>query len=258
MTGGGPRLNKLLKRCAMFLQGFLLINLIWLIAFLWMHTPVIPNPVLVYQNFGSAFTDDMLLHILYSLRRIAIGLAMSLAVGIPVGIIMAYSEKANKILYPLIYFSYPIPKTALLPIAMLVWGMRDGSKIAIIFLIIVFQVIVSVRDSVKNIDPSLYGVTVSAGANQGQIIRYITLPAILPELLTSIRISLGTAVSILFFVEGYGTKYGMGYFIVDAWSRINYIDMYIGIIVISVIGFALFVAVDFISDQLCRWNRPAK
>lgn len=251
-------MSKLLKRCAMFLQGFLLINLIWLIAFLWMHTPVIPNPVVVYQNFGNAFTGDMILHILYSLRRIAIGLAMSLAIGIPVGIIMAYSERANKILYPLIYFSYPIPKTALLPIAMLVWGMRDGSKIAIIFLIIVFQVIVSVRDSVKNIDPALYGVTISAGATRGQIVRHVTLPAILPELLTSIRVSLGTAVSILFFVEGYGTKYGMGYFIVDAWSRINYIDMYIGIIVISVIGFALFVAVDFISDRLCRWNSTVK
>ncbi len=247
-----------LKRLVMFLQGFLLINLLWLVAFLLMHTPVIPNPLLVYQNFGDVFTGDMLLHILYSLRRIAIGLALSLGVGVPVGIVMAYSQRANKILYPLIYFSYPIPKTALLPIAMLVWGMRDGSKIAIIFLIIVFQVIVSVRDSVKNIDPALYGVTVSVGASRGQIIRHVTLPAILPELLTSIRVSLGTAVSILFFVEGYGTKYGMGYYIVDAWSRINYIDMYMGIIVISVIGFALFVAVDVLSDRLCRWNGSAK
>ena len=249
-------MNKLLNRCKIFLQGFLLLNLIWFLAAVSMHTPVVPNPLTVYQNFGRVFTNGMIVHILFSLRRIGIGLAMSLAVGVPIGIVMAYSEQANKILYPLIYFSYPIPKTALLPVAMLLLGMRDGSKIAIIFFIIVFQVIVSVRDSVRNIDPAMYVVTVSAGATRGQMIRNVTLPAILPELLTSVRVSLGTAVSILFFVEGYGTKFGVGYYIVDAWSRINYIDMYLGIVVISMIGFALFAAVDFISNQLCRWNNP--
>jgi NitT/TauT family transport system permease protein len=249
-------LSKLLNKCKIFLQGFLLINLLWFLAFVLMHTPVIPNPILIYQNFGTVFSDHIIAHILFSLRRIGIGLALSLGVGIPTGILMAYSERANRILYPLIYFSYPVPKTALLPAAMILWGMRDGSKVAIIFLIIVFQVIVSVRDSVRNIDPAMYLVTVSAGANPAQIIRHVTLPAILPELLTSIRVALGTAVSILFFVEGYGTKYGMGYYILDAWSRIDYTDMYIGIIIISVVGFALFVTIDFMSDQLCKWSKP--
>ena len=248
-------MKKLINRCRMFVQGFLLLNLIWLIAAVLMNTTVIPNPVTVYQNFGSVLTNDIFIHILYSLKRIGIGLALSLAVGVPLGILMASSRKWNKVLYPLIYFSYPIPKTALLPIAMLLWGMRDGSKIAIIFLIIVFQVIVSVRDSVRNIDPTMYQTVISAGAGRWQIIRHVTLPAILPELLTSVRVSLGTAVSILFFVEGYGTRYGMGYYILDAWSRINYIDMYSGILVISIVGFALFVAIDFISDKLCKWNR---
>lgn len=247
-------MSKLFKHNMVFVQGFLSINLIWLIAYLLTDTGVIPNPILVYKNFGNIVTDHILIHIGYSLRRIGIGLVLSLAVGIPIGILMAYSNKANRLLYPLIYFSYPIPKTALLPIAMLVWGMRDGSKIAIMFLVIVFQVIVSVRDSVRNIDPRMYQVIRSTGANGRQIIWHVTLPAILPQLLTSVRVSLGAAVSILFFIEGYGTKYGMGYYILDAWSRINYIDMYIGIIVIAMIGFALFVSVDFISYKLCKWN----
>jgi NitT/TauT family transport system permease protein len=247
-------LSKLIRNCRIFLQGFLSINFIWLAAYLMTDTTVIPNPLLVYQNFGTVLTDHVLIHILYSLRRIGIGLALSLAVGIPLGILMAYSKRANQILFPFIYFSYPIPKTALLPIAMLVWGMRDGSKIIIMFLVIVFQVIVSVRDSVRTIDPVMYQVIRSTGANGWQIIWHVTLPAILPQLLTSIRVSLGAAVSILFFVEGYGTKFGMGYYILDAWSRINYIEMYIGIIVIAVIGFLLFVSIDFIQNKLCKWN----
>ena len=232
-----------------------MLNLIWLIASVLMDTTVIPSPVIVYSHFDRILISNIFLHILISLRRIGVGLVLSLVVGIPTGILMAYSKKANSMLYPLIYFSYPIPKTALLPIAMLLLGMHEGSKIAIIFLVIVFQVIVSVRDSVQNIDETMYQVIMSAGAGRRQIIWHVTLPAILPQLLTSMRVSLGTAVSILFFVEGYGTRYGMGYYILDAWSRINYIDMYIGIIVISIIGFTLFVTIDFISDKLCKWSK---
>lgn len=247
-------MSKLFNQCKIFIQGFLLINLIWLTASILLNTNIVPNPIYVYKDFGRLLTNNILIHILYSLKRIGIGLALSLIVGIPIGVLMSYSKNANKLLYPLIYFSYPIPKTALLPIAMLLLGMRDGSKISIMFLVIVFQVIVSVRDSVNNIDNTMYQVIKSAGANRNQIIWHVTLPAILPQLLTSIRVSIGAAVSILFFVEGYGTKFGMGYYILDAWSRINYIDMYIGIIVISIVGFILFVSIDFISDKLCKWN----
>lgn len=247
-------MSKLFRQCRTFIQGFLSINLIWLVAYLLSDTTVIPNPFLVYKRFENILTDQILIHIFYSLRRIGIGLGLSLIIGIPIGILMAYSKRVNQILYPLIYFSYPIPKTALLPIAMLVMGMRDGSKIAIMFLVIVFQVIVSVRDSVRNIDPTMYQVIHSTGANVWQIIWNITLPAILPQLLTSVRVSLGAAVSILFFVEGYGTKYGVGYYILDAWSKINYIDMYKGIFIISILGFTLFVFIDFFSHKLCKWN----
>lgn len=248
---------KIIKRCMVFLLGFLSVNLVWLIAYLLTDTTVIPSPLLVYQNFDHVIKDHMYIHILYSLKRISFGLLLSLMIGIPIGIIIAYSKKINRILYPFIYFCYPIPKTALLPIAMLLLGMRDGSKVLIIFLVIVFQVIVSVRDSIGAIDPTMYQVIQSTGANPLQIIWHITLPAILPHLFTTLRVSIGAAVSILFFVEGYGTKYGLGYYILDAWSRINYIQMYIGIITIAIIGFLLFVSIDYLSCQLCKWNHQS-
>ncbi|MDF2485183.1 MAG: transporter, permease protein [Herbinix sp.] len=247
-------LKKLLKQFLIFIQGFMSVNLIWLIAYLLTDTSVIPNPLRVYQSFPIILKDHMLIHILVSLRRIGAGLTLSLFIGIPLGILLAYSKKANRLLYPLIYFSYPIPKTALLPVAMLLLGMRDGSKVVIMVLVIVFQVIISVRDSIQTIDQSMYRVIRSIGASKLTIIRHVTLPAILPNLLTSLRVSLGAALSILFFVEGYGTTYGMGYYIQDAWSRINYVEMYIGIITIAVIGFLLFVSVDYLAYRICRWN----
>ena len=247
-------MKRLLKNCWIFLQGFLSVNLIWLLAYLLTDTTVIVSPLRVYQSFALVVKDNMLIHIMYSLRRVGAGLALSLLLGIPLGMLLAYSERMNRLLYPLIYFSYPIPKTALLPIAMLLLGMRDGSKIVIMVLVIVFQVIVSVRDSIHTIDPTMYHILKSLGAGKLSILRHITLPAILPQLFTSLRVSLGAAMSILFFVEGYGTTYGMGYYILDAWSRINYIEMYIGIITIAVIGFFLFAAVDALSYRICKWS----
>ncbi len=245
------------RKMLLFLEGFFLLNLIWAVAWGIMQTPVIPNPLLVYQKLGIILTDKMLWHLLASLKRIGLGVGLSLLVGVPLGMLMGYSKVANVILYPLVYFSYPIPKTALLPVAMLLWGMRDGSKVAIIFLIVVFQVIVAVRDSIGHIDPDCYLTTVSAAASPLQVIRHITLPAILPELFTSLRVSIGTAVSVLFFVEGYGTRYGLGYFIVDAWSRINYVEMYGGILMIALTGFFLFALVDALAFWACPWQNRA-
>ena len=247
-------MTKLLKQCMIFVQGFVSINLIWFIAFLLTDTAVIPSPLRVYQSFHTVLQDHMMIHVLYSLRRIGAGVAIALTIGVPIGILLAYSKKANIILYPFIYFSYPIPKTALLPIAMLLLGMRDGSKVVIMVLVLVFQIIISVRDSIQTIDKSMYQILKSSGAHKLAIIRYVTLPAILPQLLTSLRVSIGAAVSILFFVEGYGTTYGMGYYILDAWSRINYIEMYIGIITIAIIGFLLFVSIDYLAYRICKWN----
>ena len=251
-------MNRLLKYLIIFIQGFLSINLIWLIAYLVSDNTVIINPVRVYQNLDILWKDHMLLHILYSLKRIGSGLALALIIGVPAGILLAYSKGANHILHPLIYFCYPIPKTALLPIVMLLLGMRDSSKVVILLLVIIFQVIISVRDSILSIDPSMYQIMKSTGAGMPAVIWHVTLPAILPQLFTSLRISLGTALSILFFVEGYGTTYGMGYYILDAWSRIDYVEMYLGIITIAVIGFFLFTAIDYLSYRICKWYPEQK
>lgn len=98
---------------------------------------------------------------------------------------------------------------------------------------------------------------VSAGASRGRLLGQITLPAVLPELFTSLRIGVGTALAVLFIVEAYGTRAGIGYYILDAWSRIDYLEMYGGIVVISVVGAALFLAVDLLARRLCRWKEPS-
>ena len=87
-----------------------------------------------------------------------------------------------------------------------------------------------------------------------QVFRDIILPASLPKFITAVRVAMATAVSVLFFTETFGTQYGMGYFIMDAWLRVNYLEMYAGIVVLSLIGLLLFGVIDLIEHYACRWQ----
>lgn len=245
---------KVIRSLKNFLQGFIMVNILWYIAAVVINMRVVPKPSEVYLSFDKLYSSDMGLHVLWSLYRVCGGIGISLLIGVPLGMLMAYSRGWNRVLSPLVYFTYPVPKTALLPILMLLFGLGDVSKIILIVLIVVFQVIVSVRDSVLNISTEVYNPIKSLGASKLQILKHITLPAILPELITNIRLSIGTALSILFFTEAYGTSYGVGYYIMDAWTSIDYIGMYLGIIIMSLLGFVVFILIDIIEEKICRWR----
>ena len=188
--------------------------------------------------------------LLASLYRLFLGLLFLFLLERIIGLLMGYFPSMNKLFNPLVYFVYPVPKTALLPVVMTIYGLGDNSKITIVVLITVFQVIVSVRDAVINVSKENYHSLISLGASSLQLFYHVTFPAILTELLTSIRVTLGTALSVLFFVEAYGTKQGIGYFIQDAWSRINYIDMYSGYLYLSLLGATLFIIIDYIRESI--------
>lgn len=245
---------KMLNKIILFIKGFVILNILWYIFSIIMNSRILPMPHDIYFHLPEILKNDFYLHINASLYRIGLGILISFAIGIPLGIIMGYSRKLNELLNPLVYFTYPVPKMALLPVVMTIYGLGDESKITMIVLITVFQVVVSVRDAVVNVSKENYNLLLSLGATKTQLFYNVTLPAILPEILTNIRLCIGTAFSILFFSEAYGTSAGVGYFIQDAWSRINYIDMYCGILILSLLGLVLFILVDLIESIVCKWK----
>ncbi len=242
------------KKLISFLYGLAIFHLLWFIAALIINQKALPSPIDVYSIFKNVFFQGIGSHLMASVVRILNGLIISLIIGLPIGLWMAGSHKANKLLSPLLYMTYPIPKLALLPIIFLLMGIGEPAKITMIVLIIIFQIIISTRDAGVNISHENYHVLSSLGANRWQKLRLITLPAIIPDLLTAIRISIGTAISVLFFTETYGTTKGMGFYIVDAWMRISYAEMYAGILILSFLGFLLFLLLDILEEQCCKWK----
>ena len=236
------------------LYGLGLVIIIWQAVAWLLNRPIVPSPGAVLVNILQIFTKQMEVHMFYSLGRILAGIAISILLGVALGFLMGYFARVDKILSPLVYFTYPVPKIALLPIVMLLFGLGETSKLIMIVLIIVFQIIITARDAVKNIPQEIFRSLQSLGASRRQIFSEIIIPASLPEVLTATRLALGTAVSILFFTETFGTEYGMGYFVMDAWMRVNYLDMYAGIVMLSFMGFCLFIVLDMAENYLCSWR----
>lgn len=237
-----------------YLYGVVLFLAIWQGIAVLVNLPIIPSPALVTATLFKIFATKIAAHGFYSLWRILAGVLLAVAVGLPCGLCMGYFSRWDRTLSPLVYLTYPIPKIALLPVLMLLFGLGETAKILMIFLIIVFQVIVAVRDGVKSIPKETYYPLYSLGAGFGAVVRDILVPASLPQFFTSLRVAMATAVSVLFFTETFGTQYGMGYFIMDAWMRVNYLEMYAGIVVLSLIGLFLFGTLDYLERRLCYWQ----
>ena len=158
----------------MFVLGIVFSLALWVIVAHLLAMPVIPPPEQVLLRLAQKFTDVIAVHAGYSLMRIVLGLAAAVAVGYPVGVLMGYFPRVNRLLAPLLYLTYPVPKIALLPVVMLLFGVGETSKLLLVFLIIVFQVVVAVRDAVVVIPAETYAPLRVLGASFAQIVRHLT------------------------------------------------------------------------------------
>lgn len=242
-------MNKLLH----ITLGLLALHLVWILLASVLASKVLPMPWQVYQHLPEAWGRNMPAHLLASLIRISWGIGYSILIALPLGWLVYRFAQIGVVIESFIYLSYPIPKLALLPIVMLIAGLGEATKVIMIVLIILFQLIISIRDSLRAISPESFATLRSLGANRWHELRHLLLPAITPALLSALRIAIGTAISVLFVTETYGTTLGMGYYIIDAWMRVNYLDMYSGIVALALLGFVLFLLVDLLEHKVCAW-----
>ena len=226
----------------------------WQLAALIISEPVLPAPWEVLRAFALALPRELGRHMLVSAWRVAASIGLAIACAVPLGLSLGLSPTANRLAAPLIYLLYPIPKIVFLPIILLLLGIGNLSKIFIISLILFFQMLVVVRDEASTLRPELIASVRSLGAGRRALFRYVYLPACLPAALTSLRVSIGTAIAVLFFAESFATNSGLGYYIIiETWGRLDYAGMYAGVVAMSLLGLALYFAVDRIQQRICPW-----
>jgi NitT/TauT family transport system permease protein len=243
-----------MKRLDILLAVLLLIVL-WQIAAMVINKPILPPPLEVARALIREIPKDLGLHLVYSLYRVLGGLAISIVTAVPAGLILGQSKRLNRIFSPILYLLYPIPKVVFVPILLLFLGISDLPKIAIIFLILFFQILVLVRDQAAAIRPELIQSVQSLGAGRRALFAYVYLPASLPAILTAVRQSVGTAVAVLYVAELFATRYGLGYYIyIKGSTFFDYPAMYAGIVAMSLLGLGLYFTVDWLDRWLCKWQ----
>jgi NitT/TauT family transport system permease protein len=230
-----------------------MVLLFWYILHLTVGSSAIPSPYKTILNFIDIFPGTLSLHLLVSLGRISAAVLISLILGSIIGLWTGMSKKADEFITPIVYILYPLPKIAFLPILMILFGLGNTPKIVLIIIIIIFQFILAARDGVKEISKELFYSVMSLGLNEIEIYRHLILPAVMPKIITSLRISVGVSISILFFGENFATTYGIGYFIMNSWLMVNYVEMFSGILALSIMGFFIFKLIDIVENKLCRW-----
>ena len=240
------------------LSAALILVGLWQVAALLLDSMALPQPWMVIVDTATRIADGSLLDDLaISTFRALSGIILALAAAVPLGLAVGAEDSLRRRLSPFIYLLYPIPHVVLLPLIIILFGIGNFSKIFLIALIVFFQILVTTRDAARTIHRNYFHAMQTLGATRLQIYRHVILPASLPKILTALRISIGTAVAILFFVESFATTTGLGYIIMDSWGRADYVALYTGISCMALLGFALYLLLDRLERRICAWTRSS-
>jgi NitT/TauT family transport system permease protein len=235
--------------------GFVATLILWELLSLLIARPVFPPPTKVLVVFVDQIIGDLGRHLLVSAGRVVVAISVAVLAAVPSGLGLGQIRVLNRLFSPLIYIVHPIPKIVFLPVILVLFGSGDGSKVFLIALILFFQILVVVRDEAADLRPELILSVRSVGAGRRALFRYVYLPASIPAVLTALRVSVGTAVAVLFIAETYATNSGLGYYIiVESWGALRYAQMYAGVLAMSLLGLSLYFAVDGLDRRLCPWR----
>ena len=225
----------------------------WAVASLALATPALPLPTVAFARFVSEF-PAMLPHAGTSLMRVVVAMLIGTGLGLPIGLFAGRSRRFDTVFSPLMYLTYPVPKVVFLPVFMVLLGLADAPKIALIGVVIFFQTMVTARDAARNIPEASVDSVRSLGASPLQIATNVVIPAAMADVFTALRINTGTAIAVLFLSESIAGSSGLGYYIMNAWSIVNYPSMFAGIIMMSLAGVGLYEVLNLLERYATRWR----
>ena len=217
---------------------------------------LLPKPESVLRDlFTYIGNGEVLHHTLVSLRRCFIGFAAGSAAGIFLGVVLGWFKRLEAFFDVVFGFMRSVPKTALAPLLIVWFGFGESPKILLIGLAAFFYTLIPTIEGVRNVDRMLIKSARSLGANQAQIISGVILPAALPTIYAGIRIAATSSLVVLVFVEIIAGNDGLGFLLEDARESLNMSTMFMTLIVIGILGFALDGLVRFTEKAIMPWQK---
>ncbi len=214
-----------------------------------------PVPTAIVSTFVRLLSNGELLgHTTISLSRVAAGFAFGAIPALALGIAMGLSRYVRAALKPMVGALYPIPKTAIFPLLLLIFGIGESSKYAFVAIGVFFVVLLNTMAGVLSIDKVYFDVGKNFGASRRNVFFTIAFPGALPLIFAGLRLAWGNALLLVVVAELLAARNGLGAFIWNAWQTFTVEAMYVGVVTISLIGYLSFL----IFDELERWLIPWK
>jgi NitT/TauT family transport system permease protein len=195
-------------------------------------------------------------HIWVSFVEFAGGFLLASIVGISLGIVMAGSRIVRELFDPWMSMLYSTPILALGPLFILWLGIGVGSKIAIIFLVAVFPILINTLTGLSNTDQTLIEVARSLGASPAQIYAKVRLPSALPYIIAGLRLSVARALVGVVVAELFGSRAGLGFLVLNAAQTFDTAAVFVGVAVLSIAGILSVEFLKWAEARLAPWRFP--
>jgi NitT/TauT family transport system permease protein len=230
---------------------------VWQIAAVIINQDTFPSAWDAIRAVPAILGDkESLINILASLRRMAIGFGVAVAVSIPLGLLMGRSRGVAAFFNPLLMVIYPVPKAALMPIIMLWLGVGDIAKMLVIFLGVSLPVIYHSFQGAKAVEEKMLWSGAAMGLSSLQRLIRIVLPAALPEILTGCRTGLVLALITMITSEMIARQSGAGNILFNALDMGQYDTVFAMIIIVGAMGIGLDAIFEKFRSRLVRWSEP--
>jgi len=208
-------------------------------------TRFFPAPSSIAGTFAAQIANGSLLaNTEISLLRLVFGFLLGAVPALIVGLVMGLYRPVRILVEPLILATYPIPKSAILPLILLVFGLGEASKIVMVAIGVFYPVVINTASGVMQIPTMYLDVGKNFGAGRWQTFRTIALPGALPFIMTGIKLGAGLGLILIAIAEMVGAQSGLGYMIWNAWQILSVNTMYVGLIMIAILGFVMTIGLN--------------
>jgi NitT/TauT family transport system permease protein len=215
-----------------------------------------PSLERIGRELGLFFTKpEMLREVLVSLERAASGFALAAVAGILLGILMGRSRFVAALLDPLFSGTYAVPKLALFPIFIFVFGIGSLAKVALVFLECLYPIVVMTYAGARDVNRALLWSAQNMGASRAAILRRVVIPATTPFIFAGFRVAVPVAMIVVVITEMVASADGLGYQVIYAMSSLRTDRMLAVVVVIAALGYLLDKAVVLARDRLIYWEK---
>ncbi len=213
------------------------------------------SPSLVFEKLYEVFADGSIWpHIASSAEIAGLGFAISIVLGVPVGIAMGRSRFIRDSTEPFVMASYASPTVAFLPLIILWLGLGVWSKVVLVVLGAIFVIIINTEVGVSSIDKKLIETGRAFCANEREILFKIIAPAALPFILAGFRLAIGRVLIMVVVAEFYASTSGLGYLIFQAGANYDTALLFAGVFILAGAGVILNSAMRWVEGWIAPWQ----